>query len=220
MFQACLSVFVTDDDGEQTHHADKESEEHLKNILADFLKDAFYKNTNYINNIRLCDPAVGSGHFLVSALNELISLKSELGILCDRDGKRLRDIRAEVGNDDLYVYFVDRGMSILRAGGHFSYILPNKWMRAGYGDKLRKYFLKQRIQGISDFGDLPVFDEATTYPCILELENNKPEPEFPATLIRTLDFEERLAAYIAKNRFAVHAPSLQPSGRTLSNRHT
>lgn len=34
-----------------------------------------------INNIRICDPSVGSGHFLVSALNELILLKSKLHIL-------------------------------------------------------------------------------------------------------------------------------------------
>lgn len=60
-----------------------------------------------INSVRICDPAVASGHFLVSALNELIAVKSELGILCDRDGKRLRDIRAEVGNDELLVTDTD-----------------------------------------------------------------------------------------------------------------
>lgn len=43
-----------------------------------------------INNLHLCDPAVGSGHFLVSALNELILLKYELGILVDATGKRIR----------------------------------------------------------------------------------------------------------------------------------
>ncbi len=31
-----------------------------------------------INSIRVCDPAVGSGHFLVSALNELIAIKRDL----------------------------------------------------------------------------------------------------------------------------------------------
>nr|MBP6810330.1 class I SAM-dependent DNA methyltransferase [Saprospiraceae bacterium] len=73
------------------------------------------------------------------------------------------------GTADLYVYFVERGMNILRPGGQFSYILPNKWMRAGYGDKLRQFVKRQRIEGISDFGDLPVFEEATTYPCIFEM---------------------------------------------------
>ena len=124
------------------------------------------------------------------------------------------------GTADLYVYFVERGMSILRAGGQFSYILPNKWMRAGYGENLRSFVLKQHIRGISDFGDLPVFDEATTYPCILELEREKPATAFPATHIQTLEFEESLSAYIRLNRIEVHAPGLQPTGWTLSDRRT
>jgi hypothetical protein len=55
------------------------------------------------NSIKICDPAVGSGHFLVSALNEMIALKSELGILLDRNGKRLRDYKVTVENDELIV---------------------------------------------------------------------------------------------------------------------
>ncbi|MFA5689642.1 MAG: TaqI-like C-terminal specificity domain-containing protein [Kiritimatiellales bacterium] len=56
-----------------------------------------------INSLKICDPAVGSGHFLVSALNEIIALKSEMGILCDRAGKRLKNIHVEVVNDELFV---------------------------------------------------------------------------------------------------------------------
>ena len=40
-----------------------------------------------INSLKICDPTVGSGHFLVSALNELIHIKYELGILIDKEGK-------------------------------------------------------------------------------------------------------------------------------------
>lgn len=56
-----------------------------------------------INSLRICDPAVGSGHFLVSALNEIISIKSELKILMDSKGKVLRDYQFEVINDELIV---------------------------------------------------------------------------------------------------------------------
>ena len=56
-----------------------------------------------INSLRICDPAVGSGHFLVSALNEIIAIKSELKILIDRQGKTLRDYQVEVVNDELIV---------------------------------------------------------------------------------------------------------------------
>jgi len=56
-----------------------------------------------VNDIKICDPAVGSGHFLVSALNEIIAIKSELKILSDTKGKRLKEYTVEVENDELYV---------------------------------------------------------------------------------------------------------------------
>ena len=55
------------------------------------------------NRIRICDPAVGSGHFLVSALNEMIYLKSQLGILTDKNGKSLWNYNVTVDNDELIV---------------------------------------------------------------------------------------------------------------------
>lgn len=56
-----------------------------------------------INSLKICDPAVGSGHFLVSALNELIAIKSDLKILCDRQGRRLKEYEVLVENDELIV---------------------------------------------------------------------------------------------------------------------
>jgi adenine-specific DNA-methyltransferase len=56
-----------------------------------------------VNSIKICDPAVGSGHFLVSALNELIAVKNDLKILQDRDGKRLKEYQVEVVNDELII---------------------------------------------------------------------------------------------------------------------
>ncbi|HMR82039.1 MAG TPA: TaqI-like C-terminal specificity domain-containing protein [Niabella sp.] len=56
-----------------------------------------------VNSIKICDPAVGSGHFLVSALNEMIAVKNDLKILQDREGKRLKEYHVEVVNDELAV---------------------------------------------------------------------------------------------------------------------
>lgn len=56
-----------------------------------------------INALTLCDPAVGSGHFLVSALNEILSIKATLGILCDAEGKKLKGYRIELANDELII---------------------------------------------------------------------------------------------------------------------
>jgi type II restriction/modification system DNA methylase subunit YeeA len=56
-----------------------------------------------INSLKICDPAVGSGHFLVSVLNEIIAIKSELKILQDRHGKRLKEYEIKIINDELIV---------------------------------------------------------------------------------------------------------------------
>jgi len=65
-----------------------------------------------INSITICDPAVGSGHFLVSALNELICLKYELGILVDSEGKRIKksDYTFSIENDELIVTDADNNL--------------------------------------------------------------------------------------------------------------
>ncbi len=76
----------------------------IKNYLGDRKgsKDILEFNS-LINTLHVCDPAVGSGHFLVSALNELIAIKSELGILADERGIRLADYEIEISNDELFV---------------------------------------------------------------------------------------------------------------------
>ena len=70
--------------------------------LYDKIEDRKEAN-NIVNSIKICDPAVGSGHFLVSALNEMIAVKNDLKILQDRDGKRLKEYQVEVVNDELIV---------------------------------------------------------------------------------------------------------------------
>jgi len=61
------------------------------------------KANEIVNSLKICDPAVGSGHFLVSALNEIIAIKNDLKILQDRDGKRLKEYQVEVVNDELII---------------------------------------------------------------------------------------------------------------------
>lgn len=72
------------------------------NSLYDKIEDRSEAN-KIVNDIKICDPAVGSGHFLVSALNEMIAIKSDLKILQDREGRRLKEYHFEVENDELIV---------------------------------------------------------------------------------------------------------------------
>jgi hypothetical protein len=56
-----------------------------------------------INALRICDPSVGTGHFLVAALNEIIAIKSDLGILHDKAGVIFQGIRVGIIDDELVI---------------------------------------------------------------------------------------------------------------------
>lgn len=72
------------------------------------------------------------------------------------------------GVADLYVYFYETAHRLLRPGGRFGMITSNKFMRAGYGKKLRQFLAAQaHLREIIDFGDLPVFPDVSAYPCIV-----------------------------------------------------
>ena len=67
--------------------------------------DNYTQANDIVDSLRICDPAVGSGHFLVSVLNELIRTKYDLGILIDGSGKRIKkqDYSIDIENDELLV---------------------------------------------------------------------------------------------------------------------
>ena len=82
----------------------------IRNYIADRKSKADLLEFNaVINALRVCDPAVGSGHFLVSGLNELILIKYELGILCDSEGSRISDYDLTIENDELIVSYANGG---------------------------------------------------------------------------------------------------------------
>ncbi len=63
---------------------------------------------------------------------------------------------------DLYVNFVEKGVTILNPKGKFGMIVSNKWLRAAYGKPLREFLVdKATIEQIVDFAGLPVFPKAT-----------------------------------------------------------
>lgn len=78
----------------------------LKNHIAGKRNTKDIIETNeVVNSLKICDPAVGSGHFLVSALNEIIAIKSELGILANDTGVLLSGYDVKIENDELIVTY-------------------------------------------------------------------------------------------------------------------
>ena len=82
----------------------------------------YVKANAIVDSLRICDPAVGSGHFLVSVLNEIIRTKYDLGILLDCDGKRIKkqDYNIDIENDELLVSDEDGIPFVYVPGNHES----------------------------------------------------------------------------------------------------
>ncbi len=89
----------------QKFNSEKNWKCHTIGEVADKVKNTKEAST-LINTISLCDPAVGSGHFLVAALNEMLVIKSELGILTN-----FHQYSLSVENDELTVYKKGRASS-------------------------------------------------------------------------------------------------------------
>ena len=99
---------------------------------------------------------------------------------------------------DIYSLFVERGLQLLKKGGLLSYILPNKWMKVGYGKPLRQLFLDKNLTQVIDFGDNQIFTDATTYTCIIRMTKDKSKGQILSSSIHSVtpetlaeDIEER-----------------------------
>ncbi len=85
---------------------------------------------------------------------------------------------------DIYCVFVEKGVDVLKPKGLISYIMPNKWLQAGYGKPLREFLLKYRITELIDFGDIQIFEGATTYPCIFTLQKAEPQEKISVSVLK------------------------------------
>jgi len=140
------------------------------------------------------------------------------------------------GVADLYTYFYEIGLKILKPGGLLSYIVTNKWLRSGYGEPLRKFFASQGLlEQIIDFGHAPIFEDADTFPCIVavrkpnlspcisetesEIEQGKSEPNSSVIVcpvpredlanINLIQYVQEHGYKISRSRFSADAWSLE-----------
>jgi type II restriction/modification system DNA methylase subunit YeeA len=78
---------------------------------------------------------------------------------------------------DIYALFYEKGLQILKNNGILCFITSNKWMRAGYGEKLRKFFTQYNPKTLIDLGP-GVFESATVDTNILIIQKAKPTNGF------------------------------------------
>ena len=78
------------------------------------------------------------------------------------------------GTVDLYIYFFEKGLSVMNTNGVLAYISPNRYLSASYGKALRNHILDNySFYQLIDYSDKKVFEDASTYPVITMLQSRK-----------------------------------------------
>jgi len=133
--------------------------------------------------------------------------------------------RAYDGVADLYVYFYELGMKLLKPGGRLGFVVTNKWMRAGYGEPLRKFFGQSAwVEQVVDFGHAKqIFPDADVFPSILVARKptNVPSPAsvrvcaIPREQLRIDDLSRQIKSEgydVPRDRLGAPPWSLEPAG--------
>lgn len=83
------------------------------------------------------------------------------------------------GTADLYVYFYEQGLKLLRPGGRLAYVVTNKWLKAGYAAGLRRLFAEDAwVEFLADFGHAKqLFPSADVFPSVIVVR--KPDGSAP-----------------------------------------
>ncbi|GAB61844.1 MAG: hypothetical protein DWB56_08055 [Candidatus Jettenia sp.] len=107
---------------------------------------------------------------------------------------------------DVYCLFYERGYRLLKDGGVLTFITSNKWMRANYGRVMRKFFTGNgTISQLIDFGDSPIFENATTYTNILVWKKDKQEVK-----TRAWDLSKAYASNVSLDDLLVQQGECEP----------
>ena len=123
------------------------------------------------------------------------------------------------GTADLFVYFFEKGVRLLRDNGLLTFICSNKYFRSGYGQKLRRFLGSQtRVRQIIDFGDAPIF-EAIAYPSILLTQKAEPDDNaFKALTWARGEPLERFDEVLATRFFTMRQRDLGADGWRLEQK--
>jgi len=118
---------------------------------------------------------------------------------------------------DLYVYFYEKGHQLLKDGGILSFISSNKWMRAKYGENLRK-FLKDNtaVLKIIDFSGYRVFEQTVDTNIIL-FRKEKPANWHTVNFVEIKSDMQNVIEYINQNWHTIPQENLSDNAWTLAD---
>lgn len=122
------------------------------------------------------------------------------------------------GVADLYTYFMEKGVNLLRPGGLYSIIVSNSFLRTNFAAPLRRTLKKNAtVRRIVDFGGLAVFASAKdTYVCIPLLERGGKQGKVEVSKIPSLSLPI-LSDHVAKNHYLIPAARLSDEAWSLKS---
>jgi hypothetical protein len=192
----------------------QEQDKQLREKLAQELKKLGYTHdwTQKIIALDIFDPnasadwfdpewmfGVTDGFDIVIGNPPYIQLQKDGGRLAKLFEKQNFTTFARTG--DIYCLFYEKGIQLLKSDGLLCYITSNKWMRAGYGEKLRSFFTQYTPLILIDLGP-GVFENATVDTNILLIQNR---------IHASLTMQRKAAGNEAP--YALHALTLQKGDR-------
>ena len=161
-------------------------------------KDSFGEKANWFDpewmfGVKEFDLVIGNPPYV--SLEKIGEIKNQY--------KKIYEVAT--GRSDLYCLFYERGLNLCKPeSGLLCYITSNKWMRAGYGEPLRKFFASKNPLQLLDFGGFKVFESATVDTNILIIGNKENQNQLAACHFKN-DYKrgDELTDYFQKNQVAL-----------------
>ncbi|WP_270536136.1 Eco57I restriction-modification methylase domain-containing protein [Prevotella denticola] len=159
-----------------TKHRLREKDKEIREKLADLLSDVNNYNREDAKQMAEWDPydqnavssffdpewmfGINEKFDIVIGNPPYVQLQNNSGVLAKKYADSNYQCFARTG--DIYCLFYERGWQLLKDDGHLCFITSNKWMRAGYGEKIRQFFVDHTdTKLLIDFAGVKVFDSAT-----------------------------------------------------------
>ncbi len=145
---------------------------YLINSLNTAIKEVNKKIVKIESKLKPVNPVKNGGYFdIVIGNPPYVQLQKEGGKLAEQLKNQNFETFERTG--DIYSLFYERGYSLLRNNGFLTYITSNKWMRAGYGKSLRKFFVSANPLLLVDFGQTMIFENAIVHSNILTIQKSQ-----------------------------------------------
>ncbi len=122
-------------------------------------------------------------------------------------------------DSDMYPYFIEKSLALMRVGGKLSAIIPDQWLHAKQGRTLRRLLKDLEIEEILDFPLLPESTNTVLHPCAIRVSQNRPSNGFRYTEVRTDTFHD-LEKYVKEHHHIRDQRTLGEEGWALDDQST